>query len=490
MSYYTNFKRKGNTLWVRHVNDDGVESILKEKIESGYFIECEDSTDAVSLFGTNLKRSKPMTRKEVNSAVGDYTDAGIRVFGNNKSDYVLLDSLYGDHLAPKPESIKTMFIDIETEIDMERGFSKPENAFMPINAIAVVVGGVVLSLSTIKYTGGGFENAIFKHFDSEADLLQYFIKCVQKARPHIISGWNSTAFDLPYIAKRIELLFGEDEVKKLSPFGSYSYRMVLNKYKQEDLTLILDGVSDLDYLLLYRKYTVGSQKPSYKLDDIVFDELNERKGEYTGTLQDFYINDPNGFLEYNIKDATLIQRLDIAKNYILLVVEMAYFARVNFEDTFFVTRVWDSILTNYLAKDNIIMPWASSDDKDEQYEGAFVLPPIVGFYEWAVSFDVASMYPSLIIQQNISPECKVGKVENIKSEDFLQLTDAAKSAIIDARKNGHTISANGVLYSKEKQGFLPKLVSEVLDNRKVAKKQMQAYQRELEVIKEQLNNLG
>ena len=165
------------------------------------------------------------------------------------------------------------------------------------------------------------------------------------------------------------------------------------------------GITVIDYLDLYKKFTYTNQE-SYRLDHIAFVELGQRKLDHSefDTFKDFYTGNWQKFIEYNIIDVELVDRLEDKMKLIELALTMAYDAKVNYNDVFFQVRTWDAIIYNYLKRKNIVIPPKERSEKDSQYAGAYVKEPIPGKYDWVVSFDLNSLYPHLIMQYNISPE--------------------------------------------------------------------------------------
>ena len=240
----------------------------------------------------------------------------------------------------------------------------------------------------------------------------------------------------------------------------------------------LEGIASLDYLELFKKfgYSYGAQE-SYKLDHIGHVVLGERKlsfEEHT-SLHSLYKHDFQKFIDYNIKDVQLVDRLEDKMGLITLALTMAYRGGVNYTDTLGTTAIWDSIIFRDLAKQGVVIP-AMEDKFKSDYPGGYVKPPQVGLHEWVVSFDLNSLYPNIIVQWNMSPETIVdGKREQMDP-------DTALARNIPQLKGDYALAANGVYFSKEKQGVLPKIIVDYYNERKAVKKQMLASQQELETI--------
>ena len=283
--------------------------------------------------------------------------------------------------------------------------------------------------------------------------------------PDVITGWNIQLYDIPYIAKRIRRVLGEKLMKRLSPWGLVSEGETYIMGRRHEV-FDVGGVTQLDYLDLYKKFTYKAQE-SYRLDYIAEVELGQKKLDHSEfeTFKDFYKNGWQKFIEYNIVDVELVDRLEDKMKLIELALTMAYDAKVNYVDVFYQVRMWDNIIYNYLKKRNIVIPPKNKTAKGEKYAGAYVKEPNPGRYDWVVSFDLNSLYPHLIMQYNISPETLQEiphprvSVESILSGDFSADPDFATCA-------------NGAMFDKSKRGFLPELMDKMYGDRVVFKKKM------------------
>jgi DNA polymerase elongation subunit (family B) len=240
---------------------------------------------------------------------------------------------------------------------------------------------------------------------------------------------------------------------------------------------------------LYRKFVLQKQE-SYKLDFIAMKDLGVGKLEFDGTLKELYENDPETFIEYNRIDVERTMQINDKRMLVQNAVGIAYLAKCQFEDAFLTTRPWDVIIANHLRETNIHVPAIDSDnDKTEKYEGAFVKDPQIGFHEWVMSFDLGSLYPSLMITYNISPETMLPRDTfiRIRPEDIANDTDKYRQAKQLADKMNATLCANGAMFTREKQGFVPFLVEGMIKERKVAKRAMMDWKTEAERVKSEIN---
>jgi len=302
-------------------------------------------------------------------------------------------------------------------------------------------------------------------YDTEREMLAHFIKWWVENTPDILTGWNVNLYDVPYIARRVNRILGEKWMKSLSPWNRANEREVYVQGRK-NYAYDVSGINILDYLDLYRKFTYTNQE-SYRLDHIAFVELGQRKVDHSeyDNFKDFYTSDWQKFIEYNIQDVELIDRLEDKMKLLELAITMSYDAKANFEDVYSQVRMWDTIIYNYLSDKNIVVPPRKGSKKDEKYAGAYVKEPIPGKYDWVVSFDLNSLYPHLIMQYNISPETlwetrhPSSSVERILNQEIDFSGEFA-------------VCANGAQYRKDVHGFLPKIMQKIYDERTIYKKLM------------------
>ena len=259
----------------------------------------------------------------------------------------------------------------------------------------------------------------------------------------------------------------------LSPWKLVSYREIFIKGRKQ-IAYDLPGISTLDYLELYRKFTYTNQE-SYRLDHICSVELGEKKLDHSeyDTFKEFYENDWQKFIDYNIHDVRLVDKLDDKMKLLDLAFTMAYDAKVNYEDVFSQVRMWDNYIYVELLKRKIAIPPKKQNDKSEKYAGAYVKEPKPGIYDWVVSFDLNSLYPHLIMQYNISPETLLDERHPSATVDgFLK-----QEVTVDGE---YAVCANGAQYRKDIHGFLPEMMQKMYDSRVIFKKKMIAAKKEYE----------
>jgi DNA polymerase elongation subunit (family B) len=316
----------------------------------------------------------------------------------------------------------------------------------------------------------------YRQFRDEKSLIESFLQFWREKDPDVVTGWNIKFFDIPYLYNRICQLFDEKTANSLSPLGMVEHREVNGKL-YNDISIDLHGLSTLDYLDLYRKFTY-TQQESYRLDHIAYVELGERKLDYSEheSLHELYRLDYQKFIDYNIRDVELVSRIEDKMKLIEMAFALAYDAKVNYPDVFTQVRMWDCLTHNYLMDKNIVVPQKTKNTKDEQYAGAYVKDPIVGMHEWVISFDLNSLYPHLMMQFNISPETIVdGKKINMSVDDFLEGQYKSNTE--------HCVAANGHFFRKDVRGFLPEMMERMYADRVLYKKKMLEAQQEYEKTK-------
>ena len=297
-----------------------------------------------------------------------------------------------------------------------------------------------------------------------------------------IKTHNCSGFDVPYLVRRIEMILGEDWAKMMSPWRQYSYREFQAGFGHTQIEYNLAGIDVLDYLALYKKFSYTPQA-SYRLDHIANYELKEGKRSYSQykSLQEFYEKDFQGFVDYNIQDNALIDKLEEKKGFIKLVMAMAYDAKINFKDCFTPTRVWDVIIHNYLMRQGIVVP-KMKHSSGESIEGAYCKEPILGMHKLVVSYDLNSLYPHLIQMYNVSPETYVRTLPRVSVSDVLN-GEFKKDQYKEVYDKNQTIATPGHIFTKDKQGFLPAIMEKMYNDRIIWKKRMIEAKKQYEITK-------
>jgi DNA polymerase elongation subunit (family B) len=456
--------------------ENGEHFMVREKFSPTLFVPSKKQTKYQTLSGEYVESIEPGSVRECRDFIKKYDGVnGFKIYGNERYIYQYISEKYSEEqIIFDIDKVKLATIDIE--VASENGFPDVESAAEEILLITIQ------DYSTKQiYTWGlgkfqnNQSNVKYRAFSTEYDLLNDFVHWWMDNTPEVVTGWNSKLYDIPYIVRRMDRILGEKLMKRMSPWGLVTEDETYisgRKYISYDI----GGISQLDYLDLYKKFTYTNQE-SYRLDHIANVELGQQKLDHSefDTFKDFYTKGWQKFVEYNIKDVELVDRLEDKMKLIELALTMAYDAKVNYEDVFFQVRMWDTIIYNYLKKRNIVIPPKERSDKDSKYAGAYVKEPIPGVYEWVVNFDLNSLYPHLIQMYNISPETLVEQRHPSVTVDKI-----LNQEIDFEPYKEYAVCANGAMYRKDVRGFLPELMEKIYKDRTIYKKKMIAAKQEYE----------
>ena len=471
MRFYTNVQVVGDNVLVRGY-ENGRHFATREKFYPTLFVPSKSNkkTEYKTLEGDYVESIQPGGIRDSREFIKKYEGVeGFKIYGNERFIYQYISEMYpGDEILFDTNKIKISTIDIE--VSSENGFPDVESAAEEVLLITIQD----YTTKQIRTWGKGpfkhtQNNLIYKQFETEKELLNDFINwwMIEENCPEVITGWNSEFYDMPYLVRRIDRILGEKLMKRLSPWGLVTEKMTIRDHR-EMIHYDVGGVTQLDYLTLYKKFTYKKQE-SYRLDYIADVELGQKKLDHSEfeTFKDFYTNGWQKFVEYNIIDVQLVDRMEDKMKLIELAITMAYDAKVNYNDVFTQVTMWDTIIYNYLKNKNIVVPPKKANKKDGKYEGAFVKPPTPGTYDWIVSFDLNSLYPHLIMQYNISPETLIEKKHPSVTKDKI----INKELNFEMYKD-YAVCANGAMYRKDFRGFLPELMDKIYKDRTVYKKKM------------------
>ena len=456
--------------------DNGEYFQIRDDYQPTLFVSSNKETQYKTLDGQYVAKVKPGTVRETKEFIRQYEFVdNFQVFGNERFIYQYISDKYPqDEVKFDISKIRLYTMDIETK--SENGFPDVESADQEMLLISMQNYN---TKEIITWGQGPFKlkqgNHYYKQFNNEFDLLNDFISWWMKNTPDIVTGWNIQMFDIPYLAKRLYRVLGDKVARRLSPWGLCSPKELYIKGRRH-IVYDIGGITQLDYLDLYKKFTYTNRE-SYRLDYIAQVELGQKKLDHSeyDTFKDFYTNGWQKFVEYNIIDVELVDRLEDKMKLIELALTMAYDAKVNYNDVFYQVRMWDNIIYNYLKKRDIVIPPKLSEQKDEKYAGAYVKEPKPGKYDWVVSFDLNSLYPHLIMQYNISPETlRDERHPTVSVKDILE-----KNLTFEMHKD-NAVCANGAMYRKDKRGFLPELMEKMYNERVIFKKRMLEAKQEYE----------
>ena len=479
MNFYTNVTRYGNMILYRGY-ENGKKVSHKIKYAPTLFVSSPKG-DWTSLSGDKCAPIKFDTMREAKEWVQQNKEvAGRKIFGNTRYISSFINEYFPGKIEFDRNLINVTTIDIEVASD--DGFPEPEEASKEITAICLKnnvdntyyvfgVGDYDVNKALMKTN-----RVVYIKCLNEAMLLQKFLDhwSTPSHTPDVITGWNSRFFDIPYLVNRINRLIPGAQ-KKLSPWGMVDER-VINSVRGKQQTYEIGGIEHLDYLELFKKfgYSYGPQE-SYSLNHISHVVLGEKKLSYEehGDLFSLYKFDYQKFIDYNIKDVELVDRIEDKTGLITLAMTIGYKGGVNYGDTFGTTAIWDTIIYRDLYANKVAIPF-SEDKIKTPYPGGYVKEPIVGLHKNVVSFDLNSLYPSLIMQYNMSPETIAsGETTPLDVESILR-----NPSIVDNR--GKAVAANGQYFNINKLGVLPKIINDLYSERVDIKKSMLKGQQELQ----------
>ena len=456
--FYTNVQPHGNYIALRGVNDRGESFKEKLNYEPTLFVESHKPQNPQwkTLDNRNVAPVKWGSMKESRQAMKEY---GGNVFGFDQFQYSFISDNYRGMIDYDLDKIKIGYIDIETS--SEHGFPDVRNANEEVLAISYRCGETFRVYGCQGYEPS--EGVLFVPCTSEEHLLLEFVNDWSMNYPDIITGWNSRFFDIPYLVNRIVKILGQKMANKLSPWGWYKENEInlFGNRKQQIFDLV--GISSIDYMDVYKKFTYVNRE-SYSLNHIAYTELGEKKLDYSeySSLHELYKTNFQKFVDYNVRDVVLLERLEEKLKLLEMIISLAYMAKCNFNDVFSPVKMWDCIIFNHLKDQQIVVPPKKHETKTEAYEGAYVKDPQIGRHKWVASFDLNSLYPHLIMQYNISPETLVG----MHTESGL--VDALLDKEFDVaflKEKNLTMTPNGSLYTRKKQGFLPALMEKMYTDR-------------------------
>jgi len=463
-SFYKNVIQKGNQLLIRAI-DKGKPVQFKYTPKPTFFVRSKESCAWKTLEGKNVQPVQLASISSARDFLSQYQDQPELVHGMERYPYVWISDNYEGYVDWQMDKILILTLDIE--VASENGFPDPTVAEEEVLSITVknhrTKKLMVWGIYEYKNTRDDVE---YVHCIDERQMLEEFVSFMVEVQPDIITGWNTTFFDIPYLAVRITKLFGDKMRNNMSPWNMVSEERTTT-FNREQIKYNIWGVANLDYLDLYRKFTYKNQE-SYRLDYIAGVELGVKKDENPyETYRDWYTNDYQSFIDYNIKDVELVDALEDKMKLIELALTMSYEAKVNYMDVFSQVRMWDVTIYNYLREKNIVVPQRDTRTKGAPYAGAYVKDPQTGSHNWVVSFDLNSLYPHLIMQYNISPETLIEQrfPEAISVDKLLH--EEVNTEILGDKL---TVTPNSACFRKDIRGFLPNLMEKMYGDRVKFKK--------------------
>lgn len=464
MKFYTSVIRKSNKILYRGY--EGGEKIQKTyNFSPVLFVpDRKGNGTKTALDGTKVSPIDFPDMKSASDFFNRYRDVeNYTIYGQTNFPVQFISNMFPNAIEFDRNMVNVCTIDIEVASDA--GFPKPEEAAHPVISITCKN-----NIDNKYYVWGLYEydvslsdkDVTYFYCESEENLLTSFVGW-WKSKPNcpdIVTGWNVRLFDIPYLVRRIENILG-DLYKDLSPWKFIRERKIPTMGGREQIAYELEGIAQLDYFDLFKKFTLNTygQQESYKLDHIANVVLGERKLSYEeyGSLHSLYKHDFQKFIDYNIKDVELVDRLEEKLGIITLVMSMSYSAKTNLVDALGTTAIWDAIIYNDLLSENkVIPPKPPVPEITKKISGGYVKEPVVGGHDWICSFDLNSLYPNIIVQYNMSPETLTENEENTSH------------------------AANGTRYTKTFEGIIPKVIRKFYDRRVGIKKEMLEAKQEYE----------
>lgn len=495
MEFYTNVRVWGDNVLYRGIRN-GRKVQIKIPYKPSLYVPTQEASKYKTLYNENLKRIKFDSIKKSKEFVKQYKDVeNFKIYGNTKYEYCVISELFPKEINWDINAIRIAIFDIEVDTNPDTGgFSSTSDPFQPIISISLKFKG------EDKFYLFGYEdfdcpdNVYYIKCQDEYTLLKKFIDIWSLEYPDICSGWNSTSYDIPYLISRCYKILGEKETKNLSPWGVINETVVRNynpKFKRydEEKSYSIMGVSSLDYLDLFKSYhPEGKSQESYKLDHIAENEIGQKKVDYEGSLHKLYTEDVQKFYLYNIQDTNLVDLIDEKCKLFYLILTLAYYTKCNYEDPYHQTRVGDALCFNKLKESNIQIP-NTNDNVHSEYAGGYVKVPQIGFYNWVSTVDATSLYPSVINGFNISPETLVSperytpELRNILSKGVS--VESILNGTVDLsslKSNNVCIAPNGQFFRTDVRGFIPDIVEDLFNKRKIYKNEMLEYEKKLQTV--------
>lgn len=497
-AFYTNVSRMGNDILFIGYDHDNAPIKKKVRFSPELFIE-KSSGAYQTLNGIKCDRKEFPTMGDCYEFTKQYKNV-MKLYGCSDFERQFIGRTFRGQLHAQIDLMSVWFFDIETTV---------LNGFPDVDKVDEEITLITMINRTLKrvITWGRYAiddpsvnskhsqqqiqsdmqkiremNVDYRSFSDERSLLTDFLMFCKTNRIDVLSGWNSDFFDVPYLYNRMVRVMGEDLACHISPWKRVDKKIAYVN-DEEKTTYEIDGISHLDLLVLYKKFNPGS-KESFSLDFIANFEVGHKKVELPGeSFKDSYENYWSTFVLYNIIDTMLLLKIDEKKGLIELCADVAYMAKCNFIDVISAMRTWESMIYNYFLGLNIVEPWSKKKSTKEALEGAYVKPPKPGRYKWSISVDATSMYPSIMMQNNLSPETVVTKidfdVERFVARQFPEIMD-----------ENVILSANGLLTRNDVQGFIPTLTRIVFDGRKDAKNEMLELKKTVKQIENEIERMN
>lgn len=492
----------GNNILFRGKDSSGkdIQCIIDDYAPTLY-TETKTPTDYKGFYGQNLKSHNFETISEYRSWIKQMGEYNVPVHGVISPEINFFREL------PKTKPILSsdmtwMMYDIETTVTP--GVTVQESAEQAKESVTLIstLDNKTNKVHIFYYTQidleevESYQDDIAKkyqveyHFyNNEKEMLLGFLEYYEEINPHLLSGWNTSGFDNVFMFNRLNRLFGEKTALRLSPFRKVK-KKTITVYGKDSQRYRFIGVTDFDYLEIYRQY-VYENVPNYRLDTVAEHHLGARKLKHDGSFEDFYTNHWNKFVAYNIRDTILVAEIDKVVDVLSVACTVAYQCGVTMDDTFGTIKKLDALTYQYACDEGIIIPPQSRVDS-ESYEGGYVSEAKVGKHKALASVDAASLYPNTIRENNISPETQVPyhllpeSIQKICDEITPEKLFNREIDLSALKGTTLTVTPAGACYDTSKVGLVSKIMGNLYDGRKIAKKKAQTHEKNVMAIKEQL----
>lgn len=417
ISSYHDRRRDVIQVWER--NENG-KRVLKNYKAPYYFYVPNKDGPYEAITGHKLEKVEFSSKREWENELSTHYNDVLKF----ESDVSPLEKVMMDNYQGKPApALVVGFLDIEVDYDPKLNWPRPDNPYAPISAITLYRSDLAQYITLAVPPRGmtitpDMNDDTYIMFQQERELLEFFFTLIEDV--DILSGWNSEFFDMPYIGKRIELLFGQNSLKVLAfPDGPLPYWGELDRFKnskEKEIILNLGSRIHLDYLRLFKKFNLDGRQ-SFSLASIADDELSIPKLSFNKTLYQLYREDFSNFLLYNRRDVEIIVQLDKKFKYIELANRMVHEATVNFNAVYGSVQLIDTAIMNYChSVFKKILFDKQHRNASGEVEGALVMSPKVGMHKWVGAIDINSLYPSTYRSLNLSPEKIIGQLRNCEAD--------------------------------------------------------------------------
>lgn len=461
--YYTNAVVKYGKVFYRgysfdeHGNRHRVHTKLDYK--PTLYVETKDETSEYKcLHGRRLAPKQFTSIPEAREFVKSFEDVMyICGYQPSRFEYNFLIVTFPEKMELGITDINVASVDIETTTD--HGKIDTVNTPEEITLISYQ------NIKTKALVTWGSRPSIVENFvlcKNEQDMFHRFIKHVEMDDPDVLTGWNIAGFDIPYIINRGTKIVG-NAIQRLSPFQMIEVKDEEIKGRASQKFTIV-GRTILDMLELYLKFTFV-KRVNNKLETIAMAELGVGKLKNPcATFKEFYMLEWDTFVSYNQIDVIRVSELEDKLGLIALAMAIAYKAKINLGDVYGPVKIWECMILGKLFAENTLVSIKRPHNSSNGIEGAYVHEPKKGFVGWGVSIDAEALYPSIVVGLNMSPETLLG-----------MNMDASVSSLMggsDFSDKDYAIAANGSMYSKDKQGIIPRIMQEIKEERNISKKEM------------------